>query len=227
MSFFCRFRRCFIIVFIVSFSSLSTSIFRCFFRRFRRRFLCRFLCPAFGCKGLSRPGPGELPEIPSSAPTFIQPVPIFAPIREVCPDEISSRPATFFRLGMVKWTYHEQDRNTNNQLSTTISEYAMCEICNIKKSHTVYGFFCTLKVAFLTHIFGLNFPLPTLSSKEPLDPVQILVPHICMFSFLQLKVFKHQILNMASFVTVPEGSDFTLANLPYGVFSTCEDVSIG
>ena len=162
MSFFCRFRRCFIIVFEVSFSSLSTSsIFR-FFRRFRRRFLCRFLCSAFECKGLSRPGPGELPEIPSSAPTFIQPVPIFAPIREVCPDEISSRSATFFRLGMVKWPYHEQDRNTNNQLSTTISEYAMCEICNIKESHTVYGFFCTLNVAFLTHILRLNFPLPTL-----------------------------------------------------------------
>lgn len=31
---------------------------------------------------------------------------------------------------------------------------------------------------------------------------------------------------MSSFVKIPEDSDFTLDNLPYGVFSTDEDVSI-
>ena len=66
-----------------------------------------FVAPFFLCTGLPRPAPApvsrpELPtSVPPSAPTFLKSAPNFAPIREVCPDEISSRLATFCRL--VDW----------------------------------------------------------------------------------------------------------------------------
>ena len=41
------------------------------------------------------------PDFPISAPRFLYPAPISAPIRDSCPDEISSKPATFCRLAFM------------------------------------------------------------------------------------------------------------------------------
>ena len=95
---------------VIVFSSISTSL----FFLFRLVFFVAFFSVRMGAQlhRAARSGAVELtrasdlcldfstsaPDFPASAQTFLKPAPIFAPIREVCPDEIASRPATFCRL---------------------------------------------------------------------------------------------------------------------------------
>ena len=82
------------------------------------RLLPRFFCPApapvprtsdFCPDFFPAPAPVPrtsdfCPDFSTSAPDFPTSAPTSAPIREVCPDEISSKPATFCRLASLHGT---------------------------------------------------------------------------------------------------------------------------